>query len=394
MKAGSDILLVSNGYGEAAITGYIGRAIANLDSSALLEHFPLVGRARADAWPHPVGPQQDMPSGGLVANINLRNLSSDLRSGLLSLLTRQMRFLRAQRQRSVIIAVGDVFCVALSLLAARPTIFVATAKSDYVSPHSAIERWIARKATLSFARDEPTALSLQASGVRAEYAGNVMMDGIRSGHVDVQADPGAARFGILPGSRPDAPRVAAAMLGRLVAIARQLQPRGQRTQAFMSVAPSVDALALVGALRSEGFAMPDPGGNEGIVARATHESLEVVLVQGAFGDVLAASQIILGQAGTANEQAAGAGRPVVAALEPGENPKKMLWYRMRQKRLLGDALLVLPSDRDEFARGVVQLIEDPRRMTLMGEVGQSRMGHPGGAVAVAAAALKLASSRP
>ncbi len=394
MKTGTDILLVSNGYGEAAIAGYIGRAIGNLDPSTLLEHFPLVGRARADAWLQPVGPQQDMPSGGLVANINLRNLILDLRSGLLRLLMRQNRFLRAQRQRSVIIAVGDVFCLAMSLVAGRPTIFVATAKSDYVSAHSAIERWIARKAMLTFARDEPTALSLRASGIRAEYAGNAMMDGIRSGQVDVAADPRAARFGVLPGSRADAPRVAAAMLGRLMAIAELLQSRGQATQAFMAVAPSVDALALVAALRSEGFAMPDPGGDEGIVAKATHGSLEVVLVRGAFGDVLAASQIVLGQAGTANEQAAGAGRPVVAALEPGENPKKMLWYRMRQKRLLGDALLVLPSDKDEFARGVVRLIEDPRQMTLMGEVGRSRMGAPGGAAAVAAAALAVASSRP
>ncbi len=394
MKSGANILLVSNGYGEAAIAGYLGRAIAKQDADARLEHFPLVGRVRADAWLHPVGPQQDMPSGGLVANVNLKNLSADLRGGLLRLSIRQARFLRAQRQRSAIIAVGDIFCLAMSLLAGRPTLFVATAKSDYVTPHSAIERWIARKAALTFARDEPTALSLRAKGIRAQYAGNVMMDGVRSGCVELQADPQAARFGVLPGSRADAPRVAAAMLGRLLSITELLRPRGRSVQAFMSVAPSVDALALIGALRSLGFAMPDPSGDEGIVARATHGSLEVVLVRGAFGDVLAASQIVLGQAGTANEQAAGAGRPVVAALEPGENPKKMLWYRMRQKRLLGDALLVLPSDKDEFAQGVVQLIEDPRRLSLMGEQGRRRMGGPGGAVAVAAAALQLASSRP
>src|SRR5579872_7558291 len=41
-----DILLVSNGYGEAAIAGYIAHAIAARAPAATVEHFPLeIGRA-------------------------------------------------------------------------------------------------------------------------------------------------------------------------------------------------------------------------------------------------------------------------------------------------------------------------------------------------------------
>lgn len=391
MTADAHILLVSNGYGEAAIAGYIAHAIAGLAPGARLEHFPLVGHTGADAWPPGVGPQQDMPSGGLVANWNVRNLKADVRGGLVRLIVRQWRFLRAQRRHDVTIAVGDVFCLAMALLARRPTIFVATAKSDDVSPHSWIERRIAHKAALAFARDERTARSLGASGVRVSYAGNAMMDGIQPGRFDLAPDSGAVRFAVLPGSRADAPHVAAAMLGRLRAIASLLEPQGRRVQAFVSVAPSVDAAALVSALASEGWQMPDPPAGEGLIARVAQGSLEVALVRGAFGDVLAVSQVVLGQAGTANEQAAGAGRPVIAALEPGENPEKMLWYRMRQKRLLGDALLVLPSDKDEFARAVVALLADPTRLALMADVGHARMGGPGAAQTIAGAALRLAS---
>src|SRR5579864_5712579 len=163
-----DILLVSNGYGEMAIALYIARAIRAQAGAARIEHFPLVGRAPNGAWPEGVGPQAEMPSGGLIANWNVRNLAADIGAGLGVLTLRQFRFLSRQRQRDVIIAVGDIYCLSLSLFAARrPTIFVATAKSDYVAPHSRIELAIARRAAAVFARDEATAASMRAAGVAA-----------------------------------------------------------------------------------------------------------------------------------------------------------------------------------------------------------------------------------
>jgi uncharacterized protein (TIGR03492 family) len=392
VSALTDILLVSNGYGEFAIAGYIARAIADVDPQARLEHFPLVGTAPEGSWPKAVGPQADMPSGGLVANGNLRNFFRDVRGGLLGLVVRQRRFLRAQSARSALVAVGDIFCLSMSLLARRPTIFVATAKSDYVSPHSALEQRIAARADLVFVRDEHTARSLASKGVNARYAGNIMMDGIAPGRADLKPDEGAIRLAVLPGSRLDTPRVAAQSLERLDAIAELAAAAGRRVQAFVSLAPSVDALAVAHALRSRGLELSNLAPGEGVVAASRRGPLEVILVRGAFGDLLAASQLVLGQAGTANEQAAGAGKPVVAALAPGEQPRKMQWYRMRQKRLLGDALLVLPHDPKVYAREVLALVDDAPRRSAMSAAGRARMGNPGGARAVAAATLSLAES--
>ena len=93
-----DILLVSNGFGEMAIVTYVARAIRAQSGTARIEHLALVGRAQSDAWSTAVGPQADMPSGGLIAYWNLRNLAADIGAGLGALTLRQYRFLSKQRQ--------------------------------------------------------------------------------------------------------------------------------------------------------------------------------------------------------------------------------------------------------------------------------------------------------
>jgi uncharacterized protein (TIGR03492 family) len=154
----------------------------------------------------------------------------------------------------------------------------------------------------------------------------------------------------------------------------------------------VDASLVRSAICATGFDLTELTCDDGVIASGRRENLELALVRDAFGDMLQAADIVLGQAGTANEQAAGYGKPVVAAAAPNEAPNKMQWYRMRQKRLLGDALLVLPSQPQSFAAEVVRLFDDPQRMRHMTEIGRQRMGRPGGAQAVAAMALSIAGS--
>src|ERR1017187_9579920 len=98
-----NVLLVSNGYGEAAIAGYLARAITGLDPGASIEHFPLVGRfPNSPGALRSVGPQVEMPSGGLVAYWNMRNWARDAGAGLFALTLRQFSFLSRQRARDVV----------------------------------------------------------------------------------------------------------------------------------------------------------------------------------------------------------------------------------------------------------------------------------------------------
>jgi len=396
------VLLVSNGFGEIAIAGYLAREICAAQPDAHIEHLPLVGTPAAIAGVTVVGPRADMPSGGLVAFWNLRNIARDLGAGLIGLTLRQFAFLRGRRD-DVVIAVGDVFCLAACLVfGRRPTVFVATAKSEYVARHSAFEALIARRARAVFARDAATAQALAAHGVRAEFAGNVMMDGLDDTGLELPRATDALRIGVLPGSRNDAPENAAAAARRLTKIAALLAPRGKAVQAYISLAPTVALHDLLGGLRRGGIDAAPTGAETGVVAASgepprtsatVRGDLTTAVVRGAFGDLLRASEIVLGQAGTGNEQAVGLGKPVVSAADsrPGK-PDRVGWYRMRQQRLLGDALLVLPAaDDDAFAAGVVSLLDDGARREAMARAGRERMGGSGGARAVAKAALAVAA---
>jgi len=386
-----DMLLVSNGYGEAAIAGYLARAIHERAPGVHIDHFPMVGEV-AGLSPDvaTVGPQAQMPSGGLVAYWNVRNWVRDVRAGLLSLTLRQFAFLRRQRTRSVVVAVGDVYCCAACLLfTRRPTIFVATAKSELVAGHSALERTILRHAAIVFTRDDATAQALARAGVRARYAGNLMMDGIGAASPDgaLPTISGALHAGVLPGSRSDAPENAAAAIRRLQIVAAKVAPR--RVQALVSLAPSVPAADMLAACARAG-AIFEPSRERDITASGRAGPLDVIVVEGRFGDLLRASDVVLGQAGTGNEQAAGLGKPVIAS-SASSDPERVGWYRMRQQRLLGGAVAVLPDDDAAFAAGLIDLLADQPRLEAMAAQGRERMGAPGGAAAVAQAVLDLAS---
>ena len=145
--------------------------------------------------------------------------------------------------------------------------------------------------------------------------------------------------------------------------------------AAVAVAPGMDLERLV----PEGFRLRRTGATRGVVGWLNDE---VALVQGALGDLLSHSWLALGQAGTAHEQAAGAGVPVVT-LHP--DPQGNLgWYRGRQKGLLGDSLLVVSEDEEEATRALARLALDRAERERRAAVGRERMGQPGGAARMAA----------
>ena len=63
------------------------------------------------------------------------------------------------------------------------------------------------------------------------------------------------------------------------------------------------------------------------------------------------------------------------------------WYRMRQRRLLGDA------DPGRAAAAVEELLNDPHRLDRMSACGVERMGGAGGAAAIAARVVAVARGR-
>ena len=359
------ILFISNGHGETAIAARIAAEMLEVARVPLgLDLFPLVGLGAGAAPLALVGPRATMPSGGLVAMGNVRAFARDLGAGWLGLFASQVRFLRSVRARyGTIVAVGDAYAAALARLARRPWLFVGTAKSEYVAPYGAIERGIIGAATRVFVRDAATADALRRHGIRAEAPGNVIVDLLAEERR--YAWPGPVRIALLPGSREraylDAERIAAIVEG--------VSAQVPGVAAVLSIAPALDPARFAPLLER-------------------HPALGVWF--DGIGGILAGATLAIGQAGTANEAAAASGVPVVALELAGD--RRAGWYRMRQERLLADALLVVPGEPAAATAAVVALLNDPGRLARMGAAGRERMGPSGGAAAIARAIAELAPS--
>jgi hypothetical protein len=361
MTASRRILFVSNGHGEIAISSCIAAEVHALEA-AVTEHLPLVGGKEPAARGElvTVGPHRDLPSGGLVAMGNVTALARDIAAGFLSLWSAQRRFLKTARGRyDVVVAVGDVYCLWMALVARGPTIFVGTAKSVYLAPYGRFECAVLRRARRVFLRDSATARDARRKGVAAETAGNVIADLA----ISREKFPwrGSTRVVVLPGSR----ETAYANAARLGLVLRGVAAR-RDIEVAVSIAPGIDQEAMLQAL---GFAATP--------------------WKGALGALFADATIALGQAGTANEAAAAAGVPVVALADTG---RKEDWYRMRQRRLLDGAIAIIPSDSDEAAAELGALLDDAARRTEMARIGRERMGESGAAATIARAVLEVAAA--
>jgi len=355
------VLFVTNGHGEASIAARIAREVRALAPLAT-EHLALVGERFAQPDFPDVGPQRAMPSGGLVAMGNVRAFARDLGAGWLGLFAAQLRFLRSVRGGyAAVVAVGDAYAAALVRLARLPWVFVGTAKSEYVAPYSGVEQRIVGSAARIFVRDNATADALRRRGLRAEAPGNVIVDLL--GEERRYAWPASVRIAILPGSRERA----YADAERIAEIVERVAARVPGVTAVLSIAPALEAARFTPLLER-------------------HPSFGVWF--DGIGGILDGATLAIGQAGTANEAAAASGVPVVALELSGD--RRSGWYRMRQERLLADAMAIVPGEPGAAADAIVALLNDPERRARMSAAGRERMGAAGGAAAIARAVADLA----
>lgn len=379
----SRILFVTNGHGEIAIASRIARELDGLQA----DHLALVGGAYTAEALHDAGPRQAMPSGGLIAMGNVRNIARDVRAGLIGHTLAQLRFLRGVRgQYDVAIAVGDVFALIMALQArAKTTVFVGTAKSIHHAKYGPMERRFIRKARRVFVRDAGTAQFLREHGIDAHPA-NVIVDlyaNAGSAPIETPFEPLVAMF---PGSREEAYGDAAS----LCAIVRELAKDNAGIGGVFSIAPGLDPQRMANTLASDGWRIVVREDAQQPFSLYEGDREIARAWRGPLGAMLQRAAIVLGQAGTANEAAAAAGIPVVA-YEPSRAGKHA-WYRMRQAGLLGDALLVVDGDVQHAALEVQSLLNDARRRAHMGSVGRERMGPPGAAALIASTIETLAGA--
>jgi len=354
------VLLVSNGYGEDLMGATLTRALQNRGAAVVA--YPLVGMGHAyeSAGVLVLDPRRTLPTAGFGFRTGWREAWEDLRAGWISLTLAQRRTLRAQRGAyDVVVAIGDLFCLWMAAAAIPRPVYVPTAKSEYNDPHQPWELALVRRlARVSFPRDPLTTERYRRAGLPAEYVGNLMMDCLVFTGEDFDLPPDIPVVLLLPGSRRDAPT----NFRLLLQAAEPVAAHRPDVRFLCALSPTVDARTLTCA-----------AGAELVGDDVVYGGLRVRLTRN-FADAARRATVVLGMSGTANEQAAGLGKPVVAF--PGPGPQFTRRFLESQARLLGDALVPTHSPH-EAAQTVLRLLADPQERTRRGRIGQERMGLPG-----------------
>ena len=369
-----DILFISNGHGEDLIAAHIAQDLADLAVAAL----PLVGHGGAyEASGIPViGPRQAMPSGGFILRDSAA-LRADMQAGLGKLALEQLRFLTRMAPPRLIVGVGDMLPVAASLLVPGERVLIGCNKTDFYSSwgssYLAVEIALFKWAGVTvYPRDRLTHERLLKQGVRSESLGNPMMDGL-----DPSWPGEAGVLGVLPGSRPEAFENLAMILPCLEELGRR-----QPIEALLAAPRNLNPHGWEEIAQEAGWEVSQEAFRKGeCLLRRDH----------GFAEVLKRSKVVLGLAGTANEQAVGCGRPVVAF--PGKGPQYNPLFAKLQAELLGPGITVTEAEPRQVAEEIVRAFGEARQVAAR-LAGQERMGEPGAAKRIAQALRQKLGGKP
>ncbi|WP_105317890.1 lipid-A-disaccharide synthase-related protein [Thermus tenuipuniceus] len=367
------VLFVSNGPTEDAIGARIAAQLGHA-----IWALPLVGRGNAyqGVVQEVLGPRKEMPSGGFLFG-SLANLVADLKAGFLSMSFAQWQAAWAFLPDAVVV-VGDAYALSVGVLAARgkPLYHVNPLVSAHYleavrplellldwggSDFTPYERLLHRKARAVFVRDEPSLRRLHRLGVpHAYWYGSFAMDLLPPPERNLAPWVGEEPLlALLPGTRGDEAFSLPLMLEATLRL------------------PLIPAVAWA----KEWEALPPlPGWQTQEVApealRLERDGKTAWVFRGAFSAILHQSRLVLATAGTAAEQAAGLGIPVVAFPTPG--PQYTQAFARRQKRLLGEALHLTEAHPDRVAATAQRLLQNEALYARSSQAGKERIGPPGG----------------
>lgn len=397
-----DLIFLSNGHGEDVVACKVLDSIRAERPELAIDAWPMVGEGAAyQSRGIPMGGTRNLlPSAGF-ATLDRQLMINDLKAGWIGTHWRQFQDARALRGRyRMAVAVGDIIPISAGILSRSPFVFIGCAKSSYYNPrhgYMGIEKWLLRRyCALTFPRDRLTVTELEHARVPTSYLGNPMMDGLEPTGDRLGIADGGIVIGMLAGTRADAE----GNLLDLLAAAGRLHSHykgSKRLHCVFAARSELDPREVMGMIEadprlSEWHVTELPAAPEGVAMRLSGPGgVEAVIARGRFADVLHMSDVVVGMAGTANEQAIGLGIPLVTAPSSGVQGEKYVKMKME---FFGESAVAVPRDPDEIARAVVEILGDPERRARMGAAGRERMGEPGASQAIAAEILKMLDGLP
>ncbi len=287
---------------------------------------------------------------------------------------KKLKQLRAKIDYPVV--VGDVALLTLAHYALRKKpVFVELAKSSYKGPHYRTEEYMLRRIPHKvITRDACTSDYLRSKNVDAIFLGNPMMDGLIPKGLELGNEP---IVGILPGSRVEAYE----NLRRILLVVEQ----SEEDATFVCALPSCLSLDKIASMaEADGWAIEDEA--------LRKDGRAVSMVYDGFADVIMRSQVIVGLAGSANEQAVGMGAPVISFA--GTGAQTTIRRMKGQEKLLGESVKYIPDPPDGVVAELSFLLSNPEERARRGRIGMQRMGPPGGSEAIARYLIDLFGLAP
>ncbi|MEG4571919.1 lipid-A-disaccharide synthase-related protein [Microcoleus sp. N3A4] len=389
------VLFLSNGHGEDAINCQILKALRASGADVDVSAMPVVGEggAYSRSTVPIIGPTSQMPSGG-VFYMNPLFFVKDVGAGLIALTWQQLQAVWTHSPRcDLVVATGDIVAAAIARSISRPYIIFLSAHSSYyegrVNLGLILWRLLSSEKCLAvFTRDALTAADLNRQGLKkAQFVGNPIMDNLNSTGKDLQLMPGVRTIALLPGSRlPEATDNLVLLLELVKEIAANSTVPVQFLAALVpSLMLELDDIAVRAGWQMRSGKLIFSGIKQH--GSSTAATVEVICYSDAFADILQQSSLVIGMTGTAVEQAAGLGKPVITI--PGNGPSFTYRFAEAQNRLLGDSVQVIgtqPANSDiikEAALTVDRTLQDDRYLASCVNNGLERMGQAGGSIKIA-----------
>ncbi len=362
------IVIASNGNGEDAIGARLACKIRRAFPVARIEAFPLVGGGElyADCGIPVDAPFLNSPTGGII-KYHFKDFVQELRAGLLHHIGAQFRKWRKIRASCrTVLCVGDAYLVCHTIWwQGKKALLIETSNTQFISGHRKLESAIyARVCARVWTRDEETAADLRCRNVNETYEGNPIKDLLCDSSQKVCLWGSGRRILILPGSRSRAYEDVKLLLASL-----KLISAGCEISAILVVAHSLDLQKLVSSAR--GTSPEDRWTFDG--RELSCGELHVRVYSGEVSAVAEGAELLLGLGGTANQVCAGMGIPVLSILEKG---------KLVQKKLLGNAELLVPASAEQLAEAAKSLLNHPERLAKMSRAGRERLGRSGSLDAV------------
>ena len=397
------VLLLSNGHGEDLSGALVAAEL--MQRGIPVEALPLVGHGspyRQRGVPV-LGRTRSCSTGGLGYTSLGGRLSELLEGQMGHVLGRLLLLRRRRRHYGLVVAVGDVLAVLGSWLSGLPSAVYLVAYSSHYEGRLRLPwpcGWLLNRASIKaiWSRDCLTANDLSQQLNRAVvFLGNPFLDVVSAGTSESLPLP-ALQLALVPGSRlPEAARNLALML-RVLALLPEEWARSQPLRLRAALVAELDSSCVAKLAGPLGWRLEASD-------RLVHGPLVVELGWGQFGEILASSQLVLGMAGTAAEQAVGLGKPVLQLV--GGGPQFTAGFAEAQRRLLGPGVRCAPGSSGsaatlaataQLAQELLEQQGDPKQGAALRQslaaIGLERIGAPGGSEAVAAAIMAMLRPNP